>query len=212
MEKSSIEKGNSAIEIYRKWIVAVTGYIAEAANLLESHGNKQLEMISVLRERLARAEGMRRKDFDDLARDMLGSIEEKEREVREALKTLRTEEEGVIDLLRRTLTEGVTGLESLGKEVMSCRRKREMDLARLLLELDIERSELDAVLKRLISMGEDIRVKDYKASAETLKNKRKERNRRTERLLDEFFNVRREILAGWLRLFPAYTGAVTDGP
>ena len=89
-------------------------------------------------------------------------------------------------------------------EFVNRQRKREMEIARFLMELHLEKTELSAALRRLVAMGNSLRVKDFKTTMSIVKSSQDEKKREAETLLDEFENARDEVLLLWKKMFAAY--------
>ncbi|MBI5345059.1 MAG: hypothetical protein HZB83_06965 [Deltaproteobacteria bacterium] len=197
---------STLLDSYEKSTAVITGLIEETACLVEGGtGNAQAEMISCLRRNLTMSAGMRKKDFDDTMEGVLVRIRERERVVREAIQSLRAQVCMMVKELREEISGKTTEhFNQKGREFVSRQRMREMEVARFLMELHIEKTEMNSALKKLISRGKGLKVKDFKAAMSIVKSRQDVKIREAETLLDEFKNARREILSQWRRVFSAY--------
>ncbi len=194
------------LDLYEKSTAVITGLIEETACLVEGGaGNAHSEMISCLRRSLAVFAGMRKKDFDATMEGVLAPIRERERVVRESIQSLRSEERGLVNELRGEISGRTAGYsDQRRREFVNRQRKREMEVARLLMELHLEKTELDAALRRLVAAGKSLRVKDFMVTMSIVKSRQDEKIREAETLLDEFKNARGEVLVQWKKMFAAY--------
>ncbi len=196
------------LDLYEKSTAVITGLIEETACLVDGGTGNAHEMTLCLRRNLTMFAGMRKKDFDDAMEGVLVRIREKERVVREAIKSLCAEESSMVKELREMIAGKTTEqFDQKGREFVKCQRMREMEVARLLMELHLEKTELNAALKRLVAMGKCLRVKEFKATMSIVKSRQDEKIREAETLLDEFENARGEVLLLWKEMFATYKNA-----
>lgn len=183
----------------------VMEFIKGAACLIEEYRNEQEGMISALKEKLARTSGLRRRDFDDLINGVLARRKEMEKGIKESLESLWMEEGEMVNFLRAVITtEKTDNLEMLKKVRLPLLQKKEGDAAKLLMGLRLEQAELGSALKQLLSKGERVRVRDFKAMVKTVKMRQRERGKGIGRLLDEFDTARVDVMAEWKAVFSAY--------
>lgn len=200
------KSAGTLLDLYEKSTAVITGLIEETACLCEGgSGKAQAEMISHLRRSLAMFAGMRKKDFDGTMEWVLTPIRERERDVREAIQSLRSEENSMVHELREMISgKPAEYFDQKRREFINRQRMREMEVARLLMELHLEKAELDAALKRLVAMGKRLRVRDFKVTISVVKSRQDEKIREAEALLDEFENARGEVLVQWKKIFATY--------
>ena len=90
------------------------------------------------------------------------------------------------------------------REFVKRQRMRELEVARLLMVLHLEKTELNAALERLVATGKCLRVKDFKVTMSIVKSRQDEKMREAETLLDEFENARDEVMQMWKEMFATY--------
>ena len=197
---------SALLDSYEKSTAVIIRLIEETACLVDGAiGNAQAEMILCLRRILTMFAGMRKKDFDDTMEGVLTRIRERGRVVREAIQSLREEESRMVKELRERISGKTTEhFDWKRSEFVNRQRKREMEIARFLMELHLEKTELSAALRRLVAMGNSLRVKDFKTTMSIVKSSQDEKKREAETLLDEFENARDEVLLLWKKMFAAY--------
>ncbi len=200
------ESVSTLLDSYEESTAVITGLIEETACLVDGGtGTAQAEMILCLRRNLTMFAGMRKKDFDDAMEGVLVRIRERERVVREAIQSLRAEESRMIKELREMISGKTTEhFDQKRREFVKRQRMREMEVARFLRELHLEKTELNAALERLVAMGKRLRVKDFKTTMSIVKNSQDEKIREAETLLDKFENARDEVLLLWKEMFATY--------
>lgn len=206
---------STLLDSYEKSTAVITGLIEETAGIVEGGtGNAQDEMISRLRRNLTMFAGMRKKDFDDTMEGVLARIRERQRVIRGVIQLLRAEEDRIVKELREFISgktaEYAEYFDQNRGELVKRQRMREMDVARSLMELHLEKTELNAALQRLAAMGKRLRVKDFKATMSIVKSSLDEKIREAETLLVEFENARDEVLLLWKEVFAAYKNVPRD--
>lgn len=200
------KSAGTLLDSYEKSTELITELIEETAFLVEGGtGNAQAEMILRLRKNLTMLAGMRKKDFDETMEVVLIRVRERNLAVREAIQSLRAEESRMANELREMIS-GKTAeyFDRKRMEFVKCQRMREMEVARLLMELQLEKAELNAALQRLVALGKCLRVRDFKVAMSLVKSRQDEKIRAAERLLDEFGKTRHEVLLVWKEMFAAY--------
>lgn len=205
MDPGDIGKtGLEVIASCEKWEAAVMEKIKDAAGLVADRCNDLFRSIARLREGLAKTDCMRKKDFDGIMEGVLDGIKEKEKEMKALLSTLHTEELRMLGILRKIAEGGSADFESLKRDIMPRQRAREKKAARILMEIQMEQSELDALLKRLLLRKERLRAKDLKDVINIFKSWQREKRSGTEALLEELSRLRDEIHGRWQTLFSVY--------
>ncbi len=200
------KSAGTLLDSYEKSTAAITGLIEETACIVAGGtDNAQSEMILCLRRNLTMFAGMRKKDFDDTMEGVLVRVRERERVVREAIQSLRAEESRMVKELREMISGKTTEyFDQKRREFVKRQRMREMEVARFLMELHLEKTELNAALQRLVAMGKCLRVKDFKVTMSIVKSSQDEKIREAETLLDEFENARDTVLLLWKEMFATY--------
>jgi hypothetical protein len=139
-----------------------------------------------LRDILAEKEHLRRKDFDHMMQGILSTQEEREREARSLLNSYLGEQKEMAQALRKnlegfrdSLSKGEAGRvkesQALIKEILTKQEKRKEEVTSKLKEFQKEQRELAERLKRLLTKGSDLRIKDLKSTLEDFKAQREKR-------------------------------------
>lgn len=206
-------KGLDLVNSYEQRLKLLNGLVCEAVKRVNIYCREQEELSGQLKENLARHEGMRKKDFDALMESVLEKRRKSESETRLALENIWQEENEIIDLLREALTGNcnIADFEKMKTETLSRHRDKEKEVARSLMKFQLEQEELSIVLKKLLSKGREVRIKDFKAMVRTLLNSDGEIGREIDRLLEEFGRIRQEASAQWDGLFSYYEKGTEQG-
>ncbi|MBI1920359.1 MAG: hypothetical protein HYS23_04670 [Geobacter sp.] len=205
--------GLELVNSYEKRLKLLNGLVCEAVRRVNGYCREQEELSGQLKENLARHEGMRKKDFDGLMDTVLEKRRQSERETRLSLEKIWQEESEMIELLREALTGNcnLADFERMKSETLSRHRDKEKEVARSLMKFQLEQEELSIVLKKLLSRGREVRVKEFKAMVRTLVNSDGEIGREVDRLLEEFGRIRQEVAAQWDGLFSYYEKGTEQG-
>lgn len=204
--------GLEIINSYEQRIKLVNALIREAVQRVGDCGREQEELNCRLKESLARHEGMRKKDYDGLMETVLARRKEREEETRLALEKIWREEGEMIDLLKEALSGDCdpAAFQKMRLEVLSRHRAGEREVARSLMRFQLEQEELTALLRKLLSKGRNIRVRDFKGMVKTFGNCDRLIDDEMETIMDEFGKLRREVADQWEGLFSFYEKAVVN--
>ena len=191
----------SIIDSYEMRVSTVNGLMDQAYQFLKSFQMELEDMIVRLRDNLAKAESLRKKDFDRMIKDVIERRHQTEQEAKQGLKFFREEEEEMIGRLRKIVHGGSRSiLEDMGaiKEDISRRQKeREKNIIKALKRLQIEQEELRVGLKNLLEKGEKIKVKDFRVMIKSLRAQQSDRDAELTRMLDDFDIVRTRVQDQW---------------
>lgn len=94
------------VSSYQSRISTVAMIIDNTHQLLDDFKIKRDEMSNHLKETLAKEESLRKKDFDNMIKDILSHQDEREKEVRDLLKTFFEEQKEIAQVIKRNLAEG----------------------------------------------------------------------------------------------------------
>jgi hypothetical protein len=129
-------------------------------------------MRTQLRETLARAASLRRRDFDAMMQGILARQQEREEAVRGTMKHYLQEQRTLAATLREALARGeaqrIGSLKELLEGMTVRREEREREVRSLLAEFQSEQEEIARALGGLLSNGASLRVKDFKATLRTI--------------------------------------------
>ena len=126
-----------------------------------------------LRDSLARNESLRKKDFDNMMRDILSIQHEREKETRDLLKAYFSEQKEIAYVLRKSLEkfrESITKNESVRigefhafyKEILDNQEVRKKEVVSKLKEFQKEHQEMSIRLKELLAKGRELRLRELK--------------------------------------------------
>ena len=168
-----------------------------------------------LRENLAKNESLRKKDFDNMTQGILVAQDEREKEVRNLLKSYLNEQREMAralgerlgrskDSLDKGEAERVREFQVHIKEILAQQEKRRKEVTSKLEEFQKEQQEMAKRLKELLAKGNELRIKDLKSMLKEFEGQRKERLTRQEErrkevrdLLGEFKEERTEASQNW---------------
>lgn len=192
---------NSIIDSYEMRVSTVNGLMDQAYHFLKSFQMELEDMIVRLRNNLAKAESLRKKDFDRMIKDVIERRLQTEQEAKQSLKLFRKEEEEIIGRLREIVLGGSSSsLEDMDaiKEDISLRQKeREKNIIRALKRLQIEQEELRVALKNLLAKEEAVKVKDVRIMINSLRAQQSDRDTELTRMFDDFDMVRTRVRNQW---------------
>jgi chromosome segregation ATPase len=169
-----------------------------------------------LKENLARNESLRKKDFDRMMNIVFLYQEQSEQEIRKLSKEYLGEQTKLAQQLREGLrnfkdaltqgqTEKVKELQTLIKEILARQDESKIEVTSKLKEFQQGQQQTSEMLGDLLSRGEDLRIRDFKAMLTEFKKQRKERitcqerrRREVKDMLGEFKVKRTEAERGRL--------------
>lgn len=165
------EMGRLAGEIiasYEARISSVEQIVESTHEMLESFRGQREAMRARLRETLAQAASLRKRDFDTMMGGILVRQEERERAVRETMRGYLREQREMAGALKEALARGETdrigSVEQLLKGIEIRREEREREIRALLAEFRREQEGMSRALQHLLSNGDSMRAKEFKAT------------------------------------------------
>ena len=192
---------NSIIDSYEMRVRTVNGLMDQAYSFLTGFQMELEDMMSRLRDNLAKAESLRKRDFDRMIKDVIERRHQTEEEAKQGLEIFREEEGEMIGRLRKIVLGGSgSTLEDMGaiKEDISRRQKeREKNIIKALKRLQIEQEELRVALKNLLEKGEEVKVKDFRVMIKSLRAQHSDRDTELTKMLDDFDVVRTRVQGQW---------------
>ena len=197
---SSIE---SVIDAYEAQVRTVAALMRQTLEVLRNLDCEQEEEVLELRDLLARAESLRRKDFDTLIAEIWARRREKEGEIGQTLESFLIEQQDMVAWLRKVVGNGNISLEEfrlLSQNVLTRQKEQEGKMSRMLRELHMEQEELGTGLKRLLEKGEKVRIKDFKAMIRAVRLRQGGRRDKVGRMLDELWRIDEEVAIQWRRV------------
>lgn len=195
------ELANSIIDSYEMRVSTVSTLMNQAYNFLKSFQTELEDMIFRLRDNLAKAESLRKKDFDRMITDIIERRHVKEEEVKQGLKLFQEQEEEMISRFRKIILNGkgssVEDIKAIKDDISGRQKEREKNIIKALKCFQIEQEELKAALQNLLSKGEGLKFKDFRIMLKSLRAQQSDRDAELIKILDEFDVVRDKVQTQW---------------
>ncbi|MBA3071070.1 MAG: hypothetical protein FP829_02730 [Nitrospirae bacterium] len=192
---------NSIIDSYELRVRTVSTLINQAYQLLKSFQIEIENMIAGLRDNLARAESLRKKDFDQMISDVIERRRQREEEAGETLKRFQEEEGEMISRLREIILRGnsssLEDIKAIKEDIFKRQKEREKKIITTLQCFQIEQEELRVALKKLLSKGEGVKIKDLRIVLNSLRTRQSDRDAELIKMLEEFEIVRGKVQTQW---------------
>ncbi|MFZ2356766.1 MAG: hypothetical protein WAW67_02960, partial [Candidatus Omnitrophota bacterium] len=197
------------VSSYQSRISTVASIIDNTHQLLEDFKTKRNEMSSQLQEALARQGSLRKKDFDSMMQEILFHQDEREKEVRDLLKTFFEEQKEVAEIIKKSLTGAekirIDDFKKMLQDIQAKQRARENEVSVMLKEFQTEYKETAESLRSLLNKREAIRFKDFKEMLNYIRAGQSQREEDVRKKLDESRKERQDGLLEWNRLTPLET-------
>ena len=195
---------NSIIDSYEMRVRTVNGLMDQAYSFLTGFQMELEEMISRLRDNLAKAESLRKKDFDRMIGDVIERRHETEEEARQGLKIFQKEEEEMIGRFRKIVLGGSSStlgdMTAIKEDISRRQKEREKNIIKAMKRLQIEQEELRVALRNLLEKGEEVRVKDFRVMIKSLRAQQSDHDADLTKMLDDFDVVRTRVQGQWQSL------------
>ena len=164
------------ISSYEARISSVEQIIGATHEMLEAFRGQREVMRTQLREALARAASLRRRDFDAMMQELLARQEAREQAVKETMRGYLQERRELAAALKETLpqsqAERIGSVKELLKGIEARWQEREREVRGLLAEFQREQEELTRTLGGLLSNGGSLKVKAFKAALTAIQARR----------------------------------------
>ena len=191
----------SIIDSYEMRVSTVTTLMTQANNLLKSFQIEMEDMITQLRDNLAKSESLRKKDFDIMMRTMVDRMREIEQEEQDRFIQFQMEESEMIGRFRRLVSgESLVvteDMEALREDVHTRQKERERRVVNGLKQFQIAQEEFRSGVKILLLKGDGVRIKDLKQMLRTIKAHQYFREPEIIAILDSFDAVRNKVQNQW---------------
>ncbi len=192
------------VSSYQSRISTVATIIDNTHQILDDFKIKRNEISNQLKETLARGESLRKKDFDNTMKDILSHQDEREKRVKELLKTFFEEQKEVAEIIKKSLTGAekirIDDFKKMLQDIQAKQRTRENEVSVMLKEFQTEYKEMAESLRSLLNKGEAIRIKDFKDVMGNIRSRQIERAKEVRTRLDEFRKERQDGLLEWNKL------------
>jgi len=192
---------NSILDSYEIRVGTVNALMNQAYHFLKSFQMEVEDMIVRLRDNLARAESLRKKDFDRMISDVMDRRRQSGEEAEQCLTLFREQEEEMICRLRKIIVGGnrssLEDIEAIKEDISNRQKDREKMIIKALKRFQVEQEELRLGLKKLLSKGEGVKVKDFRIMLKSLRAQQSDRDAELSRMLDDFDVVRARVQTQW---------------
>jgi len=192
------------VSSYESRISTVGTIIDNTHQILGDFKTERNEMSNQLKETLASGESLRKKDFDNMMKDILSHQDEREKQVRDLLKTFFEEQKEIAKTIKRNLAEGekvrISDFKKLLEDIQARQKARENEVRVMLKEFQTEYKEMSESLRSLLNKGEAIRIKDFKEMLKNIRSRQIERADEVRARLDEFRKEHHDMASQWNKL------------
>ena len=189
---------------YQSRISTVSTIIENTNQLLEDFKTRRNEMSNHLKETLAKEESLRKKDFDKMMNNILSHQDEREKEVKDLLKTFFEEQKEIAEVIKKNLAKGekvrIDDFKKMLQDIQARQKARENEVKTVLMEFQKEYKEMAESLRSLLNKGEAVRIKDFKEMVKNIRTRQTERTNEVRARLDEFREERQDVASHWHNL------------
>ena len=199
----SVTRGvREILDSYAKRVESVGALMRQAIEVVKNSQQQQEEKAGELRNILSKTESLRKKDFDRMMEEMWGQRWKREKEIHDTLESFLSEEKEIIDELKKKLVEAGRPMKMddftvLKERILNRQREREKKISAILKSFHLEQEELSTALRKLLSKGERIKIKDLKDMIRGLRAHRIYKESSIGKVLQELEMVDREVDTAW---------------
>jgi len=195
---------NEVVFSYESRISEVGIIIDNTYRILEEFKTKRNEMSNQLKENLAKKGSLRKKDFDSMMEEILSRQDEREKQVKDLLRTFLEEQKEVAQTIKKNLAEGekvrIDDFKKILQDIQTRQKARENKVSIALMTFQKEYKEVAKSLHNLLNKGEAIRIKDFKEMVKNIRLRQIERANEVREKLDEFRKERQKMASEWHKL------------
>lgn len=190
------------LDSYEKRVESVGALMRQAIEVVKNSQRQQEEKAGELRNILAKTESLRKKDFDRMMEGMWGQRWKREKEIHHTLESFLREEKEIIDELSKKLVEAGRPMKMddftvLKERILNRQREREKKIGAILKSFHLEQEELSTALRKLLSKGERVKIRDLKDMIRGLRAHRIYKESSIGKVLQELEMVDREVDTAW---------------
>jgi hypothetical protein len=179
LAEEMVRLARELIASYEARVSSVEHIIEATHEMLEAFRSQREAMRIQLRETLARAASLRRRDFDAMMQGILVGQEERQERIKEAMRGYLSEHKATAQALKEALSlrlrrtqaglangeaKRIETVEELLGGIVARRQQREQEVTALLAEFQREQEEIARALGGLLSNGGSLKVKEFKAT------------------------------------------------
>ena len=192
------------VSSYQARVSEVATVVDNAHQILEDFKLKRNEMRDQLKETLANQESLRKKDFDNMMKGILSHQDEREKEVRDLLKTFFKEQKEIAESIRKNLTEDervrISDFKKMLQDIQARQKLRENEVRTTLKGFQEGHREMAESLHSLLNKEESLRIEDFKEMLKDIRSRQIERKKEVKARLDEFRKERQDMASEWNKL------------
>jgi hypothetical protein len=179
LAEEMVRLARELIASYEARVSSVEHIIEATHEMLDAFRSQREAMRIQLRETLARAASLRRRDFDAMMQGILVGQEERQERIKEAMRGYLSEHKATAQALKEALSlrlgrtqaglangeaKRIETVEELLGGIVARRQQREQEVTALLAEFQREQEEVARALGGLLSNGGSLKVKEFKAT------------------------------------------------
>ncbi|MGD0265037.1 MAG: hypothetical protein ABSD47_08800 [Candidatus Methylomirabilota bacterium] len=184
LAEEMVRLARELIASYEARVSSVEHIIEATHEMLEAFRSQREAMRIQLRETLARAASLRRRDFDAMMQGILVGQEERQERIKEAMRGYLREHKATAQALKEALSlrlgrtqaglangeaKRIETVDELLGGIVARRQQREQEVTALLAEFQREQEEIARALGGLLSNGGSLKVKEFKATLKLIR-------------------------------------------
>jgi len=204
------------VSSYQARISEVVAIVDDTHQLLDDLRDNRDQMVDTLKETLAREGSLRRKDFDNIMQNISSRQDEREKEVRELLKTFFEEQKEIAEIVKKNLDEGeqvrIDKFKKMLEDIQVRQRSREEEVKKALTGFQTEYKEMSGSLRSLLDKGEEVRIRDFKEMVGSIRTRQTARANETGSGFDEIKKERQNMSSQWREASSIMAKKRADGP
>jgi len=139
-----------------------------------------------------------------MMKDILSSQDEREKQVKDLLRTFLEEQKEMAQTIKKNLAEGekvrIDDFKKMLQDIQTSQKVGENEVNMMLREFQKEHKEMVESLRVFLDKGEAIRIKDFKEMIKNIRSRQVERANEVREKLDEFRKERKEMASEWHKL------------
>lgn len=167
------------VSSYEARVSSVVQIVEATQEMLETFRREREAMRTQLRETLARAASLRKRDFDGMIQGVLARLDAREETIKQTLRAHLQEQQALAITLKESLSAHIQGppasaartdadrvasVEAVLGEIMTGRQEYERCVRALLAEYRGEQEQIVSAFGALLSNGHAMKVKDFKGT------------------------------------------------
>jgi len=192
---------NSILDSYEKRVKTVNVLMEQSYHFFKEYQLELDEMMEQLKDNLARVESLRKRDFDRMMKDITERQRSQEDGAEEVFDHFKDEETEMIGRLRKIIISGnrsnLEDVEAIREDILKRQKERENSIIRVIKRFRVEQRELGIALKRLLSKGEYVRIKDFKLMLKSLTAQHDIQDTELDDMMEDLEIARNWVQAEW---------------